>query len=100
MPVCSSSDISDNAVRLFDELWNGSPLRSLDVGTFALSDAGAPVQLSMFDDGAASDRREKLDSAIADLRLRYGKNIVMRASQMDEDIYTDKDVGDFLPFKR
>ena len=100
LPVCSSSDISEAAVRLFEELWNGSPLRSVDVGTFALSPAASPVQLSMFDDGATSHCREKLDAAIADLRLRYGKNIVMRASQMDEDIYTDKDVGDFLPFKR
>lgn len=100
LPICSSSDISDAAVALFDELWNGAPLRSLDVGTFALVEAAAPVQLSMFDSGDRSACTEKLDEAIAGLRLRYGKDIVMRASQLDEDIYADKNVGDFLPFKR
>lgn len=99
-PICSSSDISDSAIALFDEIWNGQPLRSIDVGTFALSSAAQPVQLSMFDGTSKTESREKLDEIIAGLRMRYGKNAVIRASQMNEDIYTDKDVGDFLPFKR
>ena len=99
-PVRSSSDIAEAAAKLFDEIWTGAPLRSIDVGTFALSDAASPVQLSMFGGNSRSENLEKLDEVIANLRLRYGKNAVLRASQMDEDIYTDKDVGDFLPFKR
>ena len=98
-PMRSSSDISEAAARLFDELWNGAPLRSIDVGTFALSSDRSPEQLSMFGDDNAKCR-EKLDDAIAAICLKYGKSAVLRASQMDEDIYTDKNVGDFLPFKR
>lgn len=99
-PVRSSSDVADAATRLFDEIWNGEPLRSIDVGMFALTPDGAPEQLSMFDCESGSDCRERLDDAIAAIRIKYGKSAVIRAAQLDEDIYTDKDVGDFLPFKR
>ena len=99
-PICSADDIADNARLLLDEIHDGRPLRSVDVATFALSSASAPVQLSMFDEKAGCQANEKLDKAIESLRMRYGKGCVMRASQCGNDIYTDKDVGDFLPFKR
>ena len=99
-PVRSSTDIAEAAVGLFDVIWNGAPLRSIDVGMFALSPEAAPKQLSMFCERRDAECREKLDDAIDSIRRRYGKSAVFRASQLDEDIYTDKDIGDFLPFKR
>ena len=99
-PVCSADDIAESARRLLDEIHDGRPLRSVDVAAFALSKANAPVQLSMFDEKNNADANERLDRVIESLRLRYGKACVMRAAQCGNDIYTDKNVGDFLPFKR
>ena len=95
----SSTDISDACMALLDTFHDGKPLRSLDVGVFALSPADAPRQLSFFEDSGHA-RNEALDKAIDKLRLKYGKRSVLRACLLEQDIYTDKDVGDFLPFKR
>lgn len=97
--VHSSTDISDACMALLDTFHDGKPLRSLDVGVFALSPADAPRQLSFFEDSGHA-RNEALDKAIDKLRLKYGKRSVLRACLLEQDIYTDKDVGDFLPFKR
>lgn len=99
-PVCSSSDIAAAALRLIAEVRGELPLRSIDVSAFMLSPASAPHQLSFFDDSLISAKNEKLDEAIAKIRLKYGKTAVVRACHAVQDIFTDKDVGDFLPFKR
>lgn len=99
-PICSSSEIAEAALALVRELWDGTPLRSLDVSVFMLSDTAAPQQLSFFDDSLKSVRCEQLDRAVADIRRKYGKQAVLRACHAEQDLFRDKNVGDFLPFKR
>lgn len=99
-PVNSSEDIAEAAVALLRTFYDGEPLRSIDVATFMLSPVDTPRQLSFFDDGAKSIKSESLDKAVEKLRLKYGKEAVVRASRISQDLFTDKDVGDFLPFKR
>lgn len=99
-PIDSSDDIAENALTLLRTFYNGAPLRSIDVSTFMLSPADAPHQLSFFDDSLKSARNEALDRTVEKLRIKYGKNAVIRACHIDQNIFTDKDVGDFLPFKR
>src|SRR5699024_10082286 len=48
-PVNSSQALCQTACRLFDELWNGDPIRLLGIRTGKLQDEAAPVQLSLFD---------------------------------------------------
>ena len=99
-PVNSSADIAEAAISLLRTFYDDEPLRSIDVSTFMLSPADAPLQLSFLDDSRKSAKSEKLDKTIENLRLKYGKNSVLRACHMQQNIFTDKDVGDFLPFKR
>lgn len=48
--VSTSGALYDCACRLFDELWNGTPIRLLGIRTSKLVDENTPVQLSLFDD--------------------------------------------------
>lgn len=99
-PVCSSADIASVALELIKDIRGDLPLRSIDVSAFMLSPVSAPHQLSFFDDSILSSRSERLDDAIAKIRLKYGKDSVLRACHVNQDVFTDKNVGDFLPFKR
>ncbi len=99
-PVASSRDIAENALRLLKTFYDGTPLRSIDVAVYMLSSEREPQQLSFFDDGIKSAYSEKLDRTIDKLRTKYGKNAVIRACHAEQDIFMNKDLGDFLPFKR
>ena len=48
-PSNTSQVIYNASCRLFDELWNGSPIRLLGVRSSKLSDTAGPIQLSLFD---------------------------------------------------
>lgn len=51
LPAASNTSqvIYDASRHLFDELWNGSPIRLLGVRSSKLSDTSEPIQLSLFD---------------------------------------------------
>lgn len=48
-PSNTSQVIYQTACRLFDELWNGSPIRLLGIRSSKLTDISEPAQLSIFD---------------------------------------------------
>lgn len=98
-PTNTSQLIYQAACKLFDELWNGSPIRLLGVRSSKLVNTTEPVQLSLFDlpqaDTAspsadatqkrspASPSREKLaalDKSLDMIRQKYGDLAVMRGS--------------------
>lgn len=112
VPASTSAALYDCACRLFDELWNGTPIRLLGLRTSKLTAEDTPVQLSLFDPafaleenppsapchlaGAASpaesvsrqpdpDKQKRLEQAMDTIRLRYGKNAVMRGSLLPPD---------------
>ena len=83
-PSSSSDVIYRNACHLFDELWDGSPIRLLGVRTAKLSDENAPLQLSLFDYASpVSEKQQRLDAALDSIRKRYGKDSVKRGSLLD-----------------
>lgn len=94
-PTASSQLIYQTACRLFDELWNGEPIRLLGVRTSKLVKETEPVQLSLFDynpsecsDPACSpslqsEKQQRLDKALDSLRGKYGKDIIKRGSLLD-----------------
>ena len=49
-PVSTSGILYDCACRLFDELWDGTPIRLLGIRTSKLVPDNTPVQLSLFDE--------------------------------------------------
>ena len=79
--------IYDTACELFHELWNGEPIRLLGIRTSKLVDKAEPEQMSIFDLQAAmeqenpkSEKQEKLDKALDQIRKKYGEGAVIRGS--------------------
>lgn len=83
-PSASTDVIYRTACALFDELWNGSPIRLLGIRTGKLAEENGPVQLSLFDYAApVSEKQQKLDAALDKIRSKYGDNAIKRGSLMD-----------------
>ena len=74
-----TDEIYRAACRLFDELWDGTPIRLLGVYTSHVTREGESRQLSLFDD-TDYEKLEKLDRAMDSIRERFGTGAVKRAS--------------------
>lgn len=90
-PVCATNTIYDTACQLFDEIWDGTPVRLLGIRTSKLVAESEPIQLNLFDMApiapssadsptAPSDKQQKLDQALDSIRKKYGADSVMRGS--------------------
>ena len=85
-PTASTDVIYHTACALFDELWNGAPVRLLGIRTAKLVQDSEPIQLSIFDMAAAkpkSEKEKKLDAALDAIRSRYGNDAVKRGSLLN-----------------
>ncbi|MGN0412628.1 MAG: DNA polymerase IV [Lachnospiraceae bacterium] len=82
MTLLSPTNITENIYRsvctLFDQLWDGTPLRLLGVQTSKAS-ANDALQYNLFD-YQKNEKLEKLDSAIDKIRMKYGEDSIQRAS--------------------
>ena len=87
-----TDEIYETAVRLFEELWDGRPVRLLGIQTSHVSRAGDGRQMTLFDN-ADHEKREKLDRAMDNIRERFGTDAVKRASFLTQD-KIDHAVGD------
>lgn len=77
-------EIHQATCRLFDELWDESPIRLLGVRAGRLGD-GEARQLNIFD-RTDYEKLERLDAALDYIRKRHGQDAVMRASFLDSPI--------------
>lgn len=98
-PTNATIKIYELSCRLFDELWNGSPIRLLGIRTSKLQDLGEPVQMSLFDlefsektkevkqvkKGPSGEKLEKLDKAMDAIKKRYGESAIVRGSILMKD---------------
>lgn len=83
-PTASTDTIYRKACELFDELWNGTPIRLLGIRTSRLSQEDEPVQLNLFDyNSRNSEKQQKLDAALDTIRSKYGKDAIKRGSLID-----------------
>lgn len=84
MQLLSPTNVSDTiyraACRLFEEVWKGYPVRLLGIRTSKLSKTGQQ-QMNIFD-MAKSEKMQKLDKALDEIRERYGTSAVVRGSKM------------------
>ena len=103
MVTDSTTLIYETARHLFNELWDGTPIRLLGIRTSKLCDITEPVQLSLFDmissdtsvttakkESAAmhtsrQQKQEKLDKALDKIKNKYGKNAIIRGSLLSSD---------------
>lgn len=73
------------ACNLFDELWDGEPIRLLGIRSSKLVEADAPEQLSLFDmatEHQMDERHKKLSAAMDEIRGRYGDDAIKRGAFM------------------
>ncbi len=82
-PTNITKEIHAAAVKLFDELWNGVPIRHLGIHTARVSKEGAIRQLSFFDQ-TDYEKLEKLDRAIDQIREKFGSDSILRASFLNQ----------------
>jgi DNA polymerase-4 len=78
-PTSLTAEIHRAACELFDELWDGTPIRLLGVHSGRISDQPDVRQLSLFDH-TDYERLEKLDHTVDQIRERFGNDAIMRAS--------------------
>lgn len=98
-PSDTTQFLYETACNLFDELWDGSPIRLLGLRTSKLCDSSQPSQMSLFDlpvittsadSSAASGSKAHaapshqklaaLDKSLDSIRRKYGDNAVVRGS--------------------
>lgn len=72
-------EIYKYACRLFDELWDGTPIRHLGIHTGRIRDGMNMRQVDMFDD-TDYEKLAKLDAAVDGIRKRYGNDSMKRAA--------------------
>lgn len=83
----SDQMLYETACELFQELWNGKPIRLLGIRTSKLIDEKEPEQMSIFDfqdtlkkQTPKQEKQEKLDQAMDAIRKKYGKDVITRGS--------------------
>lgn len=89
-PCSTTMELYQLACSLFEELWDGRPIRLLGVRTSKLVSEDGPVQLSLFDLpsfqpespgdalGPSSEKLKQLDAAMDRIRRKYGQDAVKR----------------------
>ena len=83
-PTASTDVIYRQACNLFDELWDGTPIRLLGIRTSKLTAEDEPVQLNLFDYAKpVSEKQQKLDAAMDSIRKRFGDGAIKRGSLLD-----------------
>ena len=91
-PTAGSDTIYRTACALFDELWNGTPIRLLGIRSSKLVSAQEPVQLSLFDLPAIQEKgsgfgspisaakEARLEQALDSILQKYGADAIVRGS--------------------
>ena len=104
VPTNTSNTIYQTACRLFDELWDGTPVRLLGIRCTKLVDMNEPVQMSLMDYNFGTkdttshehpmieptpshneEKNKRLDSALDSIRKRYGSSAVVRGSMLKKE---------------
>lgn len=75
-PTSSTNEIYRVARELFDEMWQGKPLRHLSINVSQLSNNDF-LQLSMVED--YNEKEEMLDYTIDKIRFKYGNKSIFRS---------------------
>lgn len=85
--ISSDSDIYDNAIKLFNQVWNtgdDKKIRALCVGVGSLTDVYR-VQLSIFNNPDSSEKEvSELDKTLDKIRKKYGNDSITYADKMDK----------------
>ncbi|MFT4145241.1 MAG: DNA polymerase IV [Mobilitalea sp.] len=81
----TTNEIHRASCRLFDELWDGTPIRKLGVHTSKVVCNESSSQLNLFDMNR-NEKLSRLDTAVDEVRERFGKNAIFRASFLNNSV--------------
>jgi len=81
--INSDIDIYNEAIKLFETLWNGEALRNICVGVNNFSSKSG-VQLSIFKQNQNEGTNDKLQKTIDKIRKKYGDNTLMYGDMMEK----------------
>lgn len=73
-----TAQIHKEACRLFDEMWDGRPIRHLGIQTGRVKEEDEARQLSLFDN-TNYEKLEKVDKAVDSIREKFGQDAIKRA---------------------
>ena len=86
----SDTILYQRACELFEELWDGTPIRLLGIRASRLEEESAPQQMNLFDyleevretknERKQDQKHRKLDRALDEIRKKFGDDAVMRAA--------------------
>ncbi|MDD3223089.1 MAG: DNA polymerase IV [Lachnospiraceae bacterium] len=76
--TCITNEIHKEACILFDELWDGTPIRHLGIHTSRVRDQDSMRQMNLFEN-MDYEKWETADVAIDQIRKRYGNDSIKRA---------------------
>jgi len=93
-PIETVSALHKASLTLFDQLWNGDPIRLLGVRVTKLIKPDEPYQLSIFSEDFLGpshgieidkpidyERNKKLDEALRSIQDKYGKNAITKGAK-------------------
>ncbi len=93
-PTNSGNTIYQTARKLFEELWDGTPVRLLGIRSSKLVDTTEPVQMNLMDfvsenstiekQTTNNQKNQKLDAALDSIRKKYGKDAIVRGSMLEK----------------
>ncbi len=85
-PTNTTNEIHRAACRLFDEFWDGSPIRNLGIHTSKVVRGNVERQLNLFDMNRY-ERLAKLDKTVDQVREKYGHDSIIRATFLNNPIH-------------
>ena len=83
-PTCNSQSLFDTAYRLYRVHHQGRPLRAVGVRACNLAHWAA-AQMSMYPDTRRSQRLDDIESAVDDIRRRFGRDSVRRGIMLSDE---------------
>ncbi|MBN2604566.1 MAG: damage repair protein [Bacilli bacterium] len=82
-PTNNESEIYHSCLQIFDEFYDGSPIRKVSIRVTNLVEEYY-VQLNLFRDMNQVVKDHLLHSSIDNIKFKYGKNAILRASSLTE----------------
>lgn len=76
--------ILSNALMIFDKYYEGLPIRKVTISCGRLQEKSG-VQLNIFDNIEKIKEQEQIDEAILEIKDKYGKNALLKASSLLND---------------
>lgn len=83
-PTDVENVILSNALMIFDKYYEGLPIRKVTISCGRLQEKSG-VQLNIFDNIEKIKEQEQIDEAILEIKDKYGKNALLKASSLLDD---------------